>query len=114
MTELLSKGNALNLLANEQVGSVDLFAMARDVVAGLNYLHSKAIIHADLALRNVLVALRSDDEATYIAKVSALASQKVLITADHCVITCRELFNNGRVPYLGLSNEEVIEKIQKG
>ncbi len=76
VTEYLSKGNASDLVKNEKVERVDLFAMARDIVCGLNYLHSQSIVHADLALRNVLVSLRSDEEAKYTAKVSDFGLSK--------------------------------------
>jgi serine/threonine protein kinase len=46
-----------------------LIISAADAAAGLMYLHEKHIVHADLALRNILVGFRSDGEARYHGKV---------------------------------------------
>jgi len=70
ITELLSLGNCHNLVQVEKVSLHDLIAIARDVVAGVHFLHSSNVVHADIALRNVLVSLRSDGEAKYTAKVN--------------------------------------------
>jgi serine/threonine protein kinase len=40
-----------------------------DAAAGLKYLHEKNVVHADIALRNILVGFRSDGEARYQGKV---------------------------------------------
>jgi serine/threonine protein kinase len=39
-----------------------------DVAAGLKYLHQMNIVHADLALRNILISKGEDEE--YQAKIS--------------------------------------------
>ncbi len=78
VTELLSKGNACNLLKTEKVAFTELVAIARGVVAGLQFLHSAKIVHADLALRNVLIASSNDTEMKYMAKVSDFGLSKTL------------------------------------
>lgn len=44
-------------------------ASAIDVASGLKYLHQMSIIHADLALRNILLS-KSETEQEYQAKIS--------------------------------------------
>jgi len=141
----MNRENALSVVASEKLDFVNLLAIARDVVTGLQYLHSKQIVHADLALRNVLLTKRASDEAKYLAKVSDFGLSKTLYGSSYYksedkTIPVRwsaievieygkysyssdmwslgvlfwELFNAGKVPYPGLSNEDVVAKIQKG
>ncbi len=76
------EGSASSLLPTIQLPLAELQSMyithkrnayicsARDAAAGILYLHNTGVIHADISLRNVLLAPRPDDEATYIAKIS--------------------------------------------
>eukprot|EP01118_Nematostelium_gracile_P008225 TRINITY_DN2724_c2_g1_i1.p1 TRINITY_DN2724_c2_g1~~TRINITY_DN2724_c2_g1_i1.p1 ORF type:complete len:359 (-),score=76.06 TRINITY_DN2724_c2_g1_i1:23-1024(-) len=56
VTEFLENGSLLDLLRHKGPFSKDqLVKMAKDVVAGMIYLHSEKIVHRDLAARNLLV-----------------------------------------------------------
>ena len=57
VTEFLSKGNLQDLLRSEKdnLTTVDLLNISKQIAAGMNYLETKNIVHRDLAARNSLV-----------------------------------------------------------
>ena len=57
VTEFLSKGSLLDYLHSERdnLTTVDLLNISKQIAAGMNYLEMNNIIHRDLAARNILV-----------------------------------------------------------
>lgn len=67
VTEFLSKGDLLSIIRTEKLEIPILIDMAKQAAAGMSYLHSKGIVHRDLALRNLLVA---SSQNSFLIKVS--------------------------------------------
>ena len=56
----------------------------------------KNIVHADLALRNILVGYRSDGEARYHGKVGDFGLSKIITRGNYYKSSTSV---NGRIPY---------------
>ena len=57
VTEFISKGSLLDYLHSEKdnLKTVDLLTISKQIAAGMNYLEMNNIVHRDLAARNILV-----------------------------------------------------------
>jgi len=68
--ELMPLGNLHHFLLQNrlELSFGDLLGIAKDSASGLNYLHKKAIIHGDLAARNLLV--KRGDKTKYSIKIA--------------------------------------------
>lgn len=65
----MRKGNLLKVVQDDStITTLDLLQMAKQAAAGMAYLEQQHIIHRDLALRNLLVAV--SDNPKYIIKVA--------------------------------------------
>lgn len=68
--EYVTLGSLRSFLQNETVPYSEKVWMMYDIARGMAYLHSKNILHNDLAARNILVTWNDrPDEGKYIAKV---------------------------------------------
>eukprot|EP00128_Syssomonas_multiformis_P016763 Colp12_sorted_trinity150504_noHs@12380 len=141
VTELMSNGSLLDYLRDkkEALSIRDLVDMAAQVASGMSYLESQNYIHRDLAARNILVGennickvadfglarLIEDDE--YAAKEGAkfpikwtapeaITHSRFTIKSDvwSFGILLSELVTYGRVPYPGMTNADVLQKIEQG
>jgi len=122
----------------------ELLSFAKDAASGMLYLSEKGIAHRDLALRNLLVAENDTSGAKYIVKISdfgmarsvvrgyyktesktipvrwcspeALEYGKFSIHSDVWAfgVVLWEIFSYGKIPYVGMSNMEVVENVLKG
>ena len=141
ITELMKHGSLLEYLRNER-GSLklsQLISMAQQVTEGMTYLEEHQYIHRDLAARNVLVGdgliCKISDfgltQSVQEAKSKALDGTKFAIkwTAPEAFlhnkfsvksdiwsfgILLYEIITYGRFPYPGMTNEEVMRKIEQG
>jgi len=142
ISEYICNGSLLVFLrygSGQQLSLPEMINIAAKVASGMAYIESQNLIHRDLAARNILVGenniikiadfglarLISDDDyyitKSYLfpVKWSALESvcrRKFSIKSDvwSFAILLHELFTKGEVPYPGLSNDEVICKLQRG
>ena len=141
ITELMKHGSLLEYLRNER-GSLklsQLISIAQQVTEGMAYLEEHQYIHRDLAARNVLVGVGlickiSDfglTQSVQEAESKAFNRTKFAIkwTAPEALLHNRfsvksdiwsfgillyEIITYGRFPYAGMTNEEVIRKIEQG
>jgi tetratricopeptide (TPR) repeat protein/tRNA A-37 threonylcarbamoyl transferase component Bud32 len=72
--ELMSEGSVMNLMNNKSV-KLDaslVISIAKQTSCGMLYLHSKGVLHGDLAARNLLyrTELATDGTTRYIIKIS--------------------------------------------
>ena len=139
--ELMKHGCLLDYLRNER-GSLklsQLISMAQQVTEGMSYLEEHQYIHRDLAARNVLVGdglvckisdfglTQSVEEAESKAHKGTKFAIKWtapegLIHNNFSVksdvwsfgILLYEIITYGRFPYAGMTNEEVIRKLERG
>uniref|UniRef100_H2YTU6 receptor protein-tyrosine kinase n=1 Tax=Ciona savignyi TaxID=51511 RepID=H2YTU6_CIOSA len=125
----------------ELVTLISLLEMLRGIASGMNYLSSIKYIHRDLAARNILVSsdlvckvsdfglsrtLENDPQATYTTQGGKIA---IRWTAPECIrfrqftsasdvwsygIVMWEVMSYGEKPYWDMSNQQVLENIQKG
>jgi serine/threonine protein kinase len=117
------------------------FFSARQSCAGMICLANRGVVHRDLALRNVMVT-DGDDKDRYFAKVGDMGLAKlnddpetndvalpIRWAAPECYLSkqfstasdvwsfgilLHELFSFGAVPYRGMTNRQVIEKVPNG
>ena len=142
--ELMSQGSLLEFLQKGEGRSLKLpglVHMATQVAAGMQYLEERGYIHGDLAARNVLVGdlntckisdfglsrlIKYDEEDDYDDRIRRLPikwmapeavlynqfSTKTDVWSFGVLLT--ELMTHGQIPYPGMSNGEVLEKLQVG
>jgi len=144
VTEYMKEGNLQNFVSKyaSSLEAFDLVEMAKQAAAGMTYLHSKSIIHRDLALRNMLVGSYEQGYTVKIADfgmskkikldqsvfgegqeipfrwvaLEVFAANRFNIKTDiwSFAVTLWELFSFGLTPYEGLSFAETFQKIQSG
>lgn len=136
----LGKYLAIN---KESLQVSDLENMSLQVLRGMCYLESKKVLHRDLAARNILVTLNDTRVVLKIAdfglgrKMEAnpiytssqqtavpirWAAPEVIMSSTYSpasevwsfAIVLWEIFSFAELPYQGLSNAEVIEKVKEG
>ena len=141
VTELMENGSLLEFIRSpkgKQMQMPKLIDIATQVAQGMAYLEKHGYVHRDLAARNVLVSKtlnvkvadfglsRSVVEDEYVAHEGAKFPIKW--TAPEACLTnafstksdvwsfgvlVSELVTYGRIPYPGMSNHEVIRKIEE-
>ena len=141
ITELMKYGSLLKYLRGDRrsLKLPQLIDMGAQVAAGMAYLEENNYIHQDLAARNVLVSenLICKIEVVSMARVlshniykahrgadfpikwrapEALIHQLFTIKSDvwSFGILLYELITYGRIPYTGMNNDEVLERLQTG
>jgi fyn-related kinase len=142
VTELMKKGELLKYLRSpegELLKITDLVDMAAQVAEGMAFLEKKKYIHRDLAARNVLVGeynivkvadfglARAIPDSMYEVKSEyklpikwtapeALTHSKYTIKSDvwSFGILLTELVTYGGLPYVGMSNNDVIKQLSNG
>jgi serine/threonine protein kinase len=119
-----------------------MFHSARQSCAGMICLTAKKIVHRDLALRNIMVS-HGNDRDRFVAKVGDMGlamdgsqdeesndtALPIRWAAPECYlkkeftsasdvwsfgIVLYELFTFGEIPYKGMSNSQVMEKVPEG
>ena len=141
VTELMKHGSLLEYLRGEgrSLKLPQLVDMSAQVAAGMAYLEEQNYIHRDLAARNILVGehlickvadfglARVIDEDIYEAHTGAkfpikwtapeaAMYNRFTIKSDvwSLGVVLYEIVTYGRFPYPGMTNAEVLEKIQTG
>jgi serine/threonine protein kinase len=138
--EYLSKGSLDKVLQIEEknIELSDFLRIIKSIIAGMQYLVQKNIVHRDLSLRNLLVG-RGNELDKYIVKISDFGLSRIMgknyYKTDDATIPIRwsapevlekgifssksdvwsfgivlwELFSLGNIPYTGMTNKEVIQ-----
>ncbi|XP_006132550.3 protein-tyrosine kinase 6 [Pelodiscus sinensis] len=141
ITELMPKGNLLDFLRGpegENLQLTDLVDMASQVADGMCYLESQNFVHRDLAARNILVGennickvgdfglARLIKNDVYLSDAynipykwtapEAISQGRYSIKSDvwSFGVLLYEISTYGQVPYPGMSNGEVCQKVQTG
>jgi len=144
VTELMKNGSLLDYLKEQGLRKLEvrtLVEMCAQIAAGMAYLEAQMFIHRDLAARNVLVGENNDckvadfglsrlldtSEDEYTAKEGAkfpikwtapeaAMMNKFSIKSDvwSFGIVITECITCGRIPYPGMSNAEVLSKVERG
>ncbi|KAJ6665758.1 hypothetical protein lerEdw1_002128 [Lerista edwardsae] len=141
ITEIMSKGSLLEFLRDskgEQLHIAELVDMASQVADGMCYLESQNFIHRDLAARNILVGennickvgdfgmaklIKDDIYLSYSHNIpykwtapEALSHGRYSIKSDvwSFGILLYEIITLGQIPYPGMSNSEVVKRVQTG
>ena len=142
ITELVKNGALLDYLQKGQGKNLtipELIDMAAQIADGMAFLEGHHIIHRDLAARNILVGenndckianfglarLIQDDEYTAREEVKfpirwtppeAALYNRFTIKSDvwSYGILLTELITKGRIPYPGMTNGEVLAKLDQG
>ena len=140
--ELMKHGSLLNYIRskNKSLALLQLMSMSRQIAAGMVYLHKNQCIHRDLAARNILVgeniackvadfglAREISGEDFYTAQTGtkipvrwtspeALKFSKFSKKSDvwSFGVLLWEIITYGYTPYPGISNREVMEKVESG
>jgi serine/threonine protein kinase len=70
MVTELCRGSALQIVQLTYLSLLDKLSMAREACLGMVYLSEQGIVHADLALRNLLVAFGETETSKFPIKVA--------------------------------------------
>jgi serine/threonine protein kinase len=141
VTELMINGNLLEYLRNESksLKFIQLISMSLQVASGMIYLEEQGVIHRNVSAKNILVGenLVCKIANFRLAKgggndpYESLDRNKLSIkwTAPEAAIYNRfttksdvwsfgvvlyEIITHGRIPYLGMTFEEILEQVQQG
>lgn len=142
VTELMKNGSLLDYLHEKgrALRLPQLVDMAAQIAAGMAYLEAQNFIHRDLAARNVLVAENNickvadfglarimENENEYTAREGAkfpikwtspeaAMHNRFSVKSDvwSFGILLTELVTYGRIPYAGMMNAEVLQKVERG
>eukprot|EP01119_Soliformovum_irregulare_P011857 TRINITY_DN3018_c0_g1_i1.p1 TRINITY_DN3018_c0_g1~~TRINITY_DN3018_c0_g1_i1.p1 ORF type:complete len:683 (-),score=191.43 TRINITY_DN3018_c0_g1_i1:106-2154(-) len=140
--EYIHGGSLEKLVTDVPLNATQLFSIARQTAAGLTYLHSKRVLHRDLACRNLLVQADGD---TYRVKVSDFGLSKTLYGREYYVsedkhfarkwaspeaclynrfskasdvwslgTTIWEMYSKGMVPWGPMTNKEAVQAMSDG
>ena len=141
VTELMKHGNLLDYLRNSEGQHLklpELIDIGAQVANGMAYLESHHYIHRDLAARNVLVGEEN------IVKIGGFSLTRLLVDGKYSAkqgdkipvrwtdpdvpingftiksdvwsfgVFLNELVTRGRVPYPGMTNDEVLVQVNQG
>lgn len=144
ITELMVNGalnKYLQTPAGQLLSQKELIIMSEMIADGMKYLESKNYIHRDLAARNILVDGRNICKVADFGLARFLQGTDDYQPRDHQArlpikwlapeaahynrfstksdvwafgVVLMEIITRGKVPYPGMSNAEVLEKIQTG
>ena len=141
MTELMKHGSLMNYLRGEgrSLKLPQLINMSAQVASGMAYLEEQNVVHLDLTSKTILVGDHmickvSDFQQAkiledYIFKPPKEFTFPIMWTAPEGALYCQytiksdvwsfgivlwEIINYGRFPYPGMSNEQVLDALQKG
>ncbi|ESO85259.1 hypothetical protein LOTGIDRAFT_130675 [Lottia gigantea] len=140
VTELMSNGALLNYLrdGSKNLDLQTLIDMAAQIASGMSYLEERKFIHRDLAARNILVGENNEVKVADFGLAKIIdeesnptndAEVPIKWTAPEAALYRKfttksdvwsygilfvELMTKGEIPYPGMGNGEVLEKIKGG
>eukprot|EP01119_Soliformovum_irregulare_P019749 TRINITY_DN631_c1_g1_i1.p1 TRINITY_DN631_c1_g1~~TRINITY_DN631_c1_g1_i1.p1 ORF type:complete len:962 (+),score=186.76 TRINITY_DN631_c1_g1_i1:414-2888(+) len=141
VTEFCVNGSLTDYFLSRKLNTTDRVRMAIEIASGMCYLHSKKIIHRDLAIRNVLVtgdpafkvadfglskvsnnsyySVTGDGEKAFPIRWTAMEvfTHLRFSTASDVWsfgVVMWEIWEDGKVPYFSMSNKEVMENVVNG
>lgn len=142
ISELVMPENLLDYLrkSGRSLKQPQLFNMCQQIASGMAYMESQNYIHCDLAARNILLTEKLvckvanffladtiPDEEIYIATTSTkypikwsppevFVANRYTSTSDiwSFGVVLYEVITYGQAPYIGMSNSDVMLKVQEG